>query len=145
MANAIFNNFKKEICKINWEDNSNITIKVMLMDSSYTPDIDLHLNKADIDNIDNAEVTGTGYTAGGADLVNRSITVDNTTDFSKFDGDDITWSDSTITARGAIVYLDSGDANTSTLISYVDFVSDKSSDAGDFLIQWSSDGVLKVG
>lgn len=145
MANAIYNEFKGAIGSINWADNTNITIKVMLVADTYTPDIDLHKFKGDIDAISDAEVTGTGYTAGGADIVNRSILVDTSTDFAKYDSDDVTWSNSTITARGAIVYFDTGDASTSTLITYVDFVSNKSSDSGDFLIQWNADGIFKIG
>jgi len=145
MANVVYNGFKGKIGSINWEDNTNVSIKVMLVSDTYTPDIDLHVSKGDIDAISGAEVTGTGYTAGGAGIVNRAITVDTATDFAKYDADDVTWSNSTITARGAIVYLDTGTAGTSTLITYVDFVSNKSSNSGDFLIQWNADGIFKIG
>ncbi len=141
MASAIYNEYKKEIGNINWASD---TVKVMLVDNTYTLDIDAHSNKDDIDGL-SVEVSGTGYTAGGESLANKSVTRDDANDWSKYDADDVTWASSTITARGAIVYLDSGTASTSTLIAYVDFVTDKSSSSGDFIIQWHTDGVFRLG
>ena len=46
------------------------TIKVMLTTSLYTPDQDTHDFKNDVTN----EVTGTGYTAGGQALTNKTVT-----------------------------------------------------------------------
>jgi len=71
------------------------TIKVMLVTSSYTADQDAHTKRSDITN----EVSGTGYTAGGASLANKAVTADNTDNEGVFDADDLTWSSSTITAR----------------------------------------------
>ncbi len=117
------------------------TIKVMLVTSSYTPDADTHDYKDDITN----EVTGTGYTAGGATLSGKTVTQDNTNNLGVFDANDVTWSSSTITARGAVLYKDTGTASTSPLICYFDFGSDKSSVSGDFTIQWNSGGILTLG
>ncbi len=141
MASAIYNEYKKEIGNIAW-DSANI--RVMLVDNTYTLDIDAHSNKDDIDSL-TVEVSGTGYTADGELLSNKAIARDDTNDWSKYDADDVTWASSTITARGAIVYLDTGTPATSTLIAYVDFVTDKSSSAGDFIIQWHTDGVFRLG
>jgi hypothetical protein len=47
------------------------TIKVMLTTSAYTPNLDTHETKADVTN----EVVGTGYTARGATLGTKTITV----------------------------------------------------------------------
>jgi hypothetical protein len=141
MASAIYNEFKKEIGVIDWATAS---VKVMLVDSSYALDIDAHSFKNNIDDL-GVEVTGDGYTAGGQALANKAITRDDANDWSTFDADDSVWSNSTITARGAVVYYDTGDATTSTLIAYVDFVTDKSSSAGDFIIQWHTDGIYRIG
>ena len=116
------------------------TIKLALVTSSYTPDIDLHEDFADITN----EVVGTGYVAGGQALTTKSVVVDNTNDLAKFDADDVTWGTSTITARAGILYKDTGTPATSTLIAYFDFVSDKSSSAGDFTVSWDSNGILTL-
>ncbi len=143
MASSMYNNYKKNISKINWEDNAGTTVKVLLVDSNYVVDIDTHLNKSDIDAL-SVEVSGTGYTAGGQAITNRVITIDNANDWASYDADDIVWASSTIIAHGAIVYLDTGDASTSTLISYIDFGADKASSDGDFTIQFHVDGVFRV-
>ncbi len=141
MANLVYNNFKKEVNGgIDWDDNSSTTIKCMLVTSSYTPDADTHAFKDDVTN----EVTGTGYTAGGKEIINRTITVDNVNDIGVYDGDDIEWTSSTITARGAVIYKDTGTASTSPLITYIDFGADKISDDGSFTIQWHTDGIFKL-
>ena len=139
MANVVYNAFKKNIMNGSIDLDSD-TIKVMLVTSSYTPDQDNHDYKDDVTN----EVSGTGYTAGGAALSNKSVSQDNTNDKGVFDADDVTWSSSTITARGAVLYKDTGDDSTSPLICYFDFGSDKSSSNGDFTIQWNADGILNL-
>ena len=140
MASAMYNNYKKHIGSINWSDNAGINIRVMLVDSNYSVDIDLHLTKADITD----EVIGTAYTAGGELLTGRTIVADNVNDWSEYDTEDVVWANSTIVASGAIVYLDTGVDNTSTLISYIDFGASKSSSEGDFTIQWHGDGVFRI-
>ena len=142
MASAIYNEYKKEIGKIDW---TSATIRVMLVDNTYVLDIDAHSNKDDIDSLVVELADGNGYTIGGELLTTKSITRDDVNDWSKYDADDVIWSSSTLTARGAIVYLDTGTPATSTLIAYVDFVVDKSSSSGDFIIQWHSDGVFRLG
>ncbi|MGD2079966.1 MAG: hypothetical protein PVJ36_02395 [Nitrospirota bacterium] len=139
MADVIFNSFKKSLMDGSL-DLANDTIKVMLVTSGYTPDADLHDFRDDVTN----EVSGTGYTAGGAALSNKSVIQDNADDEGVFDADDVTWSNSTITARGAVVYKDTGAASTSPLICYIDFGADKSSEGADFTIQWNAEGILNV-
>lgn len=142
MASALYNNYKLNMCKIDWT-NVAVNVRCMLVDSTYALDIDAHLHKSDIDTL-SVEISGTGYTAGGELLTTKVVTIDNVTDSAKFNADDITWTASTLTARGAIVYLDSGNVNTSTLIDYIDFGVDKSSSASDFVIQWNTDGIFKL-
>lgn len=116
------------------------TIKVALVTSTYTPDQDVHDFFDDITN----EVTGTGYTAGGATLASKTVSADTTDNEGVFDAADVTWTTSTITARGAVIYKSTGTASTSALICYLDFTSDQSSTAGDFTIQWNAEGILNL-
>lgn len=139
MADVIYNSFKQKIMDGSIDLDTD-TIKVMLVTSTYTPNADTHEDKADVTN----EVTGTGYTAGGKTIANTAVTKDTTDDEGVWDGDDVTWASSTITARGAVVYKDSGVASTSWLICYLDFVSDQSSSSGDFTIQWGAEGILNA-
>ena len=76
------------------------------------------------------EVSGTAYVAKGNALVNVTPTSTSTTAFTDFS--DTTWSSSTITARGAMIYNDSASGDPSVVI--LDFGSDKSSSSGDFTI-----------
>ena len=76
------------------------------------------------------EVTGTAYVAKGNTLVNVTPTSTSTTAFTDFG--DSTWSSSTITARGAMIFNDTAVGDPSVVI--LDFGSDKSSSAGDFTI-----------
>ena len=80
------------------------------------------------------EVSGTGYTAGGGTLTNVTPTTSGTTAFTDFD--DLTFSSSTITARGALIYNTTagGGSGTTESVVVLDFGSDKSSSAGDFTI-----------
>ena len=101
MANVIYNIAKASIGDgtIDWDLN---TIKVALVTSTYVPDIDAHTDFAT--HITN-EVVGTGYTAGGAALAGKAVTVDNTNDWAEYTATNVTWSTSTITARGGVVLL----------------------------------------
>lgn len=139
MANAKYNSFKVALAQ-NDVDLVTDTINVMLVTSAYTPNIDTHQYRADVTN----EVVGSGYTSGGQALAGKAVTQDNTNDRAVFDANDVTWSSSTITARGAILYKDTGNSATDQLIAYFDFGSDESSSNGDFVIQWNANGILTL-
>lgn len=109
------------------------TLKVMLCTSSYTPNQTTHTSKTHVTN----EVTGTGYTAGGATLASVTANLSGTT--LTLDAADTTWADSTITARYAVVYDDT--AAGKPLICFVDFDEDVTSAAGEFKIAWSASGI----
>ncbi len=140
MASVIYNSFKRDIMN-GALDLDTDTIKVMLVTSSYTPDQDSHTKRSDVTN----EVSGTNYTAGGSALANKAVTADNTDNEGVFDADDLTWSTSTITARGAVLYKSRGGASSADeLICYIDFGADKSSSAGNFTLQWDAEGILNL-
>jgi len=139
MADVIYNAFKKNIMNGSIDLDTD-TIKVMLTTSTYEPsqDNDTYMNQV------TNEVTGTGYTAGGATLANEAVTQDNTDNEGVLDADDVTWSTSTITARYAVIYKSSGASTTSPLICCIDFGADKSSSGGNFTIQWNAEGILNL-
>ncbi len=140
MADLVYNSFKRDILNGSIDLDTD-TIKVMLVTSTYTPDIDAHTKRSDITN----EVSGTGYTAGGNTLSTLSVTVDNTDNEGVFDAADTSWTSSTITARGAVLYKSRGGAATADeLICYFDFVTDRSSSGGTFQITWNSEGILNI-
>jgi hypothetical protein len=139
MASVIYNSFKRDIQNGSIDLDTD-TIKVALVTSSYTPDVDNHDKFDDITN----EITGTGYSAGGTTLTGKSVTQNNTANTGVFDADNAVWSASTITARGAVIYKSTGTASTSNLIAYVDFGSDKITTSGTFTITWDSAGIISL-
>ena len=115
------------------------TIKVMLCTSAYTPNQDTHQYKSSVTN----EITGTGYTAGGATLASVTVGYTTGTNTFKFDAADTQWATSTLTARYAVVYDASpGSDATRPLICYVDFGADVSTTAGPFDIVWNAAGIF---
>jgi len=126
--------FNKEI------DLDDDNVKVMMTTDSYTPNQDTHNYKDDVTN----EVVGTGYTAGGSVLQTPTVAYATATNVWNFDADNPVWGSSSITARRAVVYYNTGTDSTSALIMYVDFGEDKTSADGDFTINWHADGICKV-
>ena len=132
---ALKSAFNKEI---DWDSD---TIKVMLCTSTYVPDQDAHQYKSSVTN----EVTGTGYTAGGATLASATSAYTAASNTLVLDAADTSWASSTITARYAVIY-DSTPATDATrpLIAYVDFGADVVSSGGTFSITWDAAGVVNV-
>lgn len=89
------------------------------------------------------EITGTGYVAGGATLTNVTPVLSGST--AIFDFADVTWSASTFTARGALIY---NSTNGNRAVMVLDFGSDKTSTAGDFTIIFpapdASNAILRI-
>jgi len=114
------------------------TFKLALYTSSATIDANTTAYTA------TNEVTGTNYTAGGGTLANLGVVTSNNTastgvGFTDFT--DLTFSNATITARGALIYNTTPSANsnanttlTNAAVAVLDFGSDKTSTAGDFTI-----------
>ena len=91
------------------------------------------------------EASGAGYTAGGQALTVSVVpTSTGTTAFLSFS--DVTWSATTITARGALIYKADGVTNPAILV--LDFGEDKQTNAGDFVINFplanSVNAILKL-
>lgn len=133
-GNAFKAAFNKQI------DFDSDTVKVALVTSSYSFDQDAHDFFDDITN----EVTGTGYTAGGATLASCTVTYTGASNTLALDAADVSWSSSTITARGAVVYVSTGTASTSPLLCFVDFGANVSTTSGTFTITWDSAGIASV-
>lgn len=89
------------------------------------------------------EVSGSGYTAGGNTLTSVSPTTSGTTAFVDFA--DTTWTSSTITANGALIY---NSTNSNRACAVLAFGSDKSSSSGDFQIVFptanATDAIIRI-
>ena len=117
------------------------TLKVMLCTSAYTPDQDAHQYKSSVTN----EVSGTGYTAGGATLAGVTVTYTGATNTLTLDAADPSWASSTITARTAVIY-DSTPATDATrpLIAYLQSDVDISSSGGAVTITFDANGIATI-
>ena len=139
MASVIYDQFKSDLMASN-VNLSSATIYTMLVTSGYSPNVKTDLMRSNVTN----EVTGTGYTSGGASITGLSVATDTTNDAGWWTGNNVSWSSSTITARGAVVFKSTGAATTDRLICYFDFGSDQTSTNGTFTIQWSTSGIIRL-
>lgn len=90
------------------------------------------------------EVASSGsYSAGGGTLTNITPTSSSTTALTDFD--DLSFTTTTLTSRGALIY-NSTDANRA--VAVLDFGSDKTVTAGTFTVQFpaatSSDAIIRI-
>jgi hypothetical protein len=132
--------FFKSLCnkEIDLDTDS---IKLMLCSSTYTPNQDTHQYKSDVSN----EITGTGYTAGGATVGSVVVSYNTGTNVLSFDASDVTWTSASITARYAVLYDSSpGSDATRPLIGWIDFGGDVTSTGADFTIAWNASGIGAV-
>jgi hypothetical protein len=91
------------------------------------------------------EVSGTGYTAGGATLTISTVpTSSGTTAYLSFSN--VTWSASSLTARGALVYK--ADGITDPAVAVIDFSEDRTTSAQDFVVAFAtanaSEAIVRV-
>lgn len=90
--------FKEELLKgiHNFSATSGDTFKIALYTSAS------NISSSTTAYTTSGEVTGTGYTAGGAILTNLGVTLSGTTAYTSWD--DYTWTNSTLTTAGALIY-----------------------------------------
>jgi hypothetical protein len=116
------------------------TLKIALLDLTYVPDLINHQFFSHL----TGEVSGTGYTAGGATLSGKSVTVVGATGEVVFDADDVTWSTATITnAQYAVIYKDTGTPSTSPLILLGTLAAVQSTSAQNFQVIFNLDGIMR--
>lgn len=132
MASLIYDSFMLDLAN-GTIDLEGGTIKVALVTSVYAPNKGTHDRFNDVTN----QVVGTGYTAGGQ-TSDATLTLDTNNHRLDITFDNVTWANSTITARAAVLYQDTGTAGASPLIAYVDFGQDVSSTAAAFAVTFSS-------
>ena len=89
------------------------------------------------------EISGTNYSATGSALTSVTPTTSGTTAFCDFS--DLTFSNVTITARGALIY---NDTQSDKAVCVLDFGGDKTATAGDFTIAFptadASSAIIRI-
>lgn len=127
MASGIYTSFWNDMAKGNVDMDTD-TFYGMVVTSAYTFNKDTHAKRSDITN----EVTGTGYTSGGAACTVTVSAIDTTNDRQEIVLGSISWASSTITgARQLVVYKRRGGASSADeLVCCVDNGADVSTSAG---------------
>jgi hypothetical protein len=125
---------------VDWDTDA---IKIMLVGSAYAPNQDTHNFRDDV----TSEITGTGYTAGGAALANKVRTYDGASNEVRLDADDLTFTglDPATAFRHGVIYKSRGGAaGVDELVAWIDFGADQDPGGSDFIIQWATTGILKA-
>lgn len=113
--------------------------KIMLLDGTYVPDKRVHQYRANV----TGEITANNYMAGG-----NTIYCTPTLDLSS-DKEFIVFSDPVFPnvdnaiANAAVIYQDTGDANTDILVSYIGFDQPLVSTLGQFAVGISAQMYLQ--
>ena len=139
-GNFMCTSFKKELMEAvhNFKNSGGNTFRIALYtnSSSFTAATTAYTSSN--------EVSGTNYTAKGNSLTRVAPTTSSTTAYTDFA--DSTWSSSTITARGALIFNDSASGDPTVCV--LDFGSDKSSSSGDFTVVFptasSSAAIIRI-
>ena len=140
ISQAMCTSFKQELLEgvHNFKNSGGSTFNLALYTSSAT------LGAATTAYTTSNEVSGTGYTAKGGALTRVDPTTSGTTAFTDFA--DLTFSSSTITANGALIFNDT--ASGDPAVAVLAFGGDKSSTNGDFTIQFptadASNAIIRI-
>jgi len=147
ITQAMATSFKKELLfgAHDFDTSTGDTFKLALYTSSATMSATTTAFSAT-----NEVAASGGYSSGGNTLNSVNPTTSSTTAFLDFD--DSTWSSSTITARGALIYNTTPNTTSISLtnpaVVVLDFGADKSSSSGDFTVQFpaadSSNAIIRI-
>ena len=111
--------------EMDFSSNTSQTFKIALFTSDASLDADTTAYAV------TNEASGTGYTAGGETLtIATNSTSTDTTAYINFST--VSWDNSSITARGALIYRSSGTGNNA--IAVLDFGADKTTLGSTFTV-----------
>lgn len=137
ISQAMCSSFKQQLL-LGEHDLDTDTIKIALYTSSATLGASTTAYTTS-----NEVASGNGYTTGGNTLTGASVSLSGTTAFVDFS--DTTWSNATITARGALIYNSS---KSNKAIAVLDFGGDKTSTNGNFTVQFptndASSAIIRI-
>jgi|TARA_R110002012_G_C11547086_1_gene602044 hypothetical protein len=143
ISQAMCTSFKKELLEgvHNFKNSGGNTFKLALFTSSASLGA---ATTAYASSGINEVADGNGYSTGGNTLTRVDPTTSSTTAFTDFAN--TTFSSSTITANGAMIYNDTASGDPSVII--LAFGGDKSSTSGDFTIQFptadASNAIIRI-
>ena len=139
-GNFMCTSFKKELLEAvhNFKNSGGSTFNLALYTNSAS------FTAATTAYTSSNEVSGTGYTAKGANLTRVDPSTSGTTALTDFA--DLTFSTATVTARGALIFNDSASGDPAVVV--LDFGGDKTSTAGDFTVVFptadASNAIIRI-
>jgi len=147
ITSAVCTSFKVELLKgqHDFTASTGDTFKIALFDSDAT------LGASTTDYSTSEEITntsGTAYTAGGATLTSVTPVADSTTAICDFS--DVSWTDASFTANGALIYdtTTGTGSGTTDAVAAIAFGGDKTATSGTFTIQFpaaaASTAILRI-
>lgn len=138
MANGVYNKAKELLANGGLDLDTN-TLKVMLVNSTYSFDADhLFVDNAGASDPIDKEISVSGYSR--QTLASAAVTRDDTNDFAYLDGTDTVFTALVAgqTIGGAILYKDAGGADTANpVIAFYD-LTDTPTNGGNVTIQWAT-------
>jgi len=134
MASGIYDDFKEDLLQ-GACDMTGDTIYVGLLDDNHS----FTATDNSWSDISTNEMTGTGYSANGAQLGTLSISV--ASNVATWDAGDISWTTATFTAYHAAIY---NVTNSSSLVASIDFGGAQTVSGGTFTIEWSTGGIITL-
>jgi len=129
--------FKVELFKAEHDFDTD-TFKIALYTSSAS--LDASTTAYSTDN-EITNTSGTAYVAGGATLTVASTFPKASGSVALVDFDNVSWTDATFTARGALIYNSSA---SNKAVAVLDFGSDRSASASTFEIQFPLAGATSA-
>lgn len=139
MADTIYNKFVEHLGNADI-DLGVVTLKAALISNAYTIDAaDVYFDE--VGGPETNEISGTGYTAGGATL--GSVAWSETGGVVTLDAANPQWTSATFTARYLAIYNDTP-ASNKHLICIMDFGSDQSVNNGTFEYQFHANGIIQI-
>ena len=110
----------------------------------YTDAADLSPGNTNVVYDTTNEVVGTGYTAGGNDLVvsDPGFSFDPVVGYVNFG--DTSWASSTFTARGAVIYRNTGGDGRKFTVAVLDFGSNVTSNNNTFNVTFPPDNAIEA-
>jgi len=111
------------------------TIKIALLTDSHAFNV-AHNGWAQVSA---NEISGAGYSAGGEELGGKAVTQAITT---KWDADNVSWSEATFSAFHAVIYDDT--LVGKDLIASIDFGGEQAIADGTFAIEFNASGIITL-
>ena len=123
------------------------TIKVVLVNASYTPDKDHDF----LSDVNTYELSGTGYAGGFAGsgrktLASKTVGKNDSTNVANFDAADSSWTAINAgTAAYAIIGKEVTNDAASPIFACIDLNPDVATNGGDYSIAWDAAGLFTFG